>query len=151
MNISADTRHIRVEFTLPVPRQIVWKFLTEAGHFSNWLGDHVSIEPKLNGRFREIWFDGDRKVITAGKITAWNPPEKLTMTWADDNWQVETAVTFVLKQAGEETLLIFEHSGWDQFPANQRKRLRDAHKQGWLHYLKRLKEYAFNDEPHKSL
>lgn len=142
MNVAADHQKIHAEVTLDITLQRVWNLLTEPDHLVNWWGDHVSIEPKLNGTFCEVWFDGERKVTTSGKVTTWNPPEKLALTWADDDWQVETTVSFALMQTGEETLLIFKHSGWDQFPLHLQDKLINAHKDGWSTYLKQLEKYA---------
>jgi uncharacterized protein YndB with AHSA1/START domain len=59
------------------------------------------------------------KVFEIGKVTAWEPPHRLTFGWrqatfaADQHTQVEVR----FEPVGEETRISVTHSGWDSVPA----------------------------------
>lgn len=142
MNIKTDQNRIQIETLLSVTREKAWELLTHQAHIEKWWGDHVSLEARSGGRFHEVWLDGERRVITSGKITAFNPPSELKMTWADDDWSDDTAVAFSLHEDSGGTMLVLEHSGWDIHPAGKRKNLIEAHMKGWSRYLHRFAAYT---------
>lgn len=142
MKVETTDNKIYIEVSLPVPRSKAWTILTRKHHVTNWWGDHVTLEASPDGTFLEKWFNGDRQVFTSGRITHCDPPSKLQMTWADDDWPGETVVTFLLAEHGNGTLLRLEHSGWDIHPYGKRRRLIDAHITGWSRYMERLDPYA---------
>lgn len=146
MNRKTDNNTIRIEVNLSVPPEKAWPVLTRPDHIANWWGSHVYLEPKAGGVFREVWMDEGRKMITSGKITAFNPPSELTMTWADEGWPGNTIVHFLFTENGKDTLLLFEHSGWEIHPEDQRQHLIDAHEEGWRNYLYRFAEYSMQQK-----
>lgn len=139
MKIRTDQNRIQIETLLSVTRERAWELITHQAHIEQWWGDHVSLEAKAGGRFREVWFDGDKQVITSGNITQYKPPETLHLSWADEDWPGETRVIFTL---AENPLLMFEHTGWEIHPENKRRKLIKAHADGWSKYLNHLVEYA---------
>lgn len=142
MKIKTDNNIIRIETDLSVSPESAWHVLTQAQHITRWWGDHVHIEPKAGGTFREEWFDSGKRVITTGTITIFNPPTELAMTWADDDWPGYTTVTISFTEESNGTHLLLEHSGWYIHPENKQKSLMAAHAQGWSHYLNQFAEYT---------
>ena len=79
-------------------------------------GGVLSFEPGEGGRFIETLPSGT--VFVIGRITAWQPGEKLAFGWRqatfakDQNTQVEVRFEAV----GAETRVTVEHKGWDSVP-----------------------------------
>lgn len=142
MKLKTDSKKIRIEVNLAVSQEKAWELLTESNHIANWWGNHVKLEARPGGAFFEKWFDGEKQVITSGRITHFYPPSVLKVTWADDNWPGETNVIFSLPEGDNETRLILEHSGWEIHSEEERQALIDAHTDGWSHYLQKLTTYA---------
>lgn len=142
MDIKTNNKKIRIEVNLRVTPQKAWNLLTEDTHITYWWGSHVELEAKPGGAFREVWFDNERRVVTSGNITIFNPPSKLKMTWADEDWPGDTIVSFSLSEDDSGTQLIFEHSGWEIHPNDKRENLIEAHKEGWSHYLHQFAAYT---------
>lgn len=140
--MKTNNNNICIEITLPVPKQKVWRFLTQESHIIKWWGDHVSLEARPGGSFREEWFDGEKQVVTSGQIIRFYPPSELKMTWADDDWSGETITAFYLSEIRDGTRLMFEHSGWEMHPAGKRENLIEAHAAGWRRYLEQFVDYA---------
>ncbi len=133
---------IWIEVDLSVPPERAWTLLAEKQHRANWWGDHVELEVKPGGKFVETWSDAGRQRVTAGEVTRCDPPSRLEMTWADDDWPGATDVAFHLTEHADGTRLVLEHSGWDVHPPEKRQKLIDAHVEGWSRYLERLADYA---------
>lgn len=146
MLIKTDQNRIQFKTLLSVIRVKAWELITHQAHIEKWWGDHVSLEAKAGGRLQEVWFDGDKQIITSGNITQYKPPETLHLSWADEDWPGETNVIFTIAENHAGTLLIFEHTGWEIHPENKRQELIKAHAGGWSKYLSQLAEYAKNAE-----
>jgi uncharacterized protein YndB with AHSA1/START domain len=69
----------RLAFTrdLPASAERVWRMLTDPADRATWLFDGT-IEPHLGGAVD--LFDSDHHVT--GRVTAWNPPSLLALTWS---------------------------------------------------------------------
>jgi len=121
---------------LACPPETAWTALTDQAKVANWWGDYVRLEAAPQGSFREEWRDGDgRTVVTSGKITRFEPPATLELTWKDDDWPVQTIVRFTIAPAAGGTMLAVIHTGWDRFPEQQGPALRKAHEAGWKLHL----------------
>lgn len=142
MKIKTDQTKIQIETLLFVTPDRAWELITRQVHIEKWWGDHVSLEAKTGGRFREVWFAGGKQVITSGNITLYKPPETLHLGWADEDWPGETRVIFTFAENPAGSLLMFEHTGWEIHPENKRQKLLKAHADGWSKYLNQLAEYA---------
>lgn len=142
MQIATEPFSIKIELVLPVRHNKAWKLLFSQPHIATWWGDHVTLNAQPGGTFLEKWHNGEKYVLTSGKITTYHPPEKLEMTWADEDWPGETIVRFMLKKNETDTMVLFEHSGWEIHPENKRRDLMKAHANGWSNYLNQLATYA---------
>jgi uncharacterized protein YndB with AHSA1/START domain len=77
----------------------------------------LAFEPGEGGRLTETLANG--KVFEIGRITAWEPPEKLVFSYRQANFPLDlhTEVEVSFEAAGEETRVTVEHRGFDQVPA----------------------------------
>jgi uncharacterized protein YndB with AHSA1/START domain len=96
----------------------VWQALTSSEFTRKYFWDReIEIEPKLGGAFALKLPDG--KVNVRGKVIAWDPPHKLSVTWQVE-WPEEfrklpeCVVTYEIAKAGEATrLTMTESHSWN--------------------------------------
>jgi uncharacterized protein YndB with AHSA1/START domain len=77
----------------------------------------LAFEPGPAGRLTETYEDGS--VFEIGRITAWEPPHRLALTWRQasfrDDQVTHVEVHFDAVGAGE-TRVTVRHAGWDSVP-----------------------------------
>lgn len=111
----------------------------------------LAFEPGADGRLTETYQDGN--VFEIGKITVWQPPERLAFTWRQASFRGEmlTNVEVRFQASGEETRVVVEHGGWDSVPQKHAARhgfplgvFQQRHAEWWHlllgNYGQRLKE-----------
>jgi uncharacterized protein YndB with AHSA1/START domain len=76
----------------------------------------LSLEPGIGGRLIETYADG--QCFEIGRITAWEPGRRLTLTWRQASFAPDQATLVEVRfdAVGEETRVTVEHSGWDRIP-----------------------------------
>ncbi len=103
----------------------------------------VTVEPRLGGRFVEVWDDGT--TVDWAEITAWDPPSRFVLAWACTPAPTEVELRF--RSLGPElTRVELEHRGWEALSAEQRGEdcarpggyLGGAYSSGWQLILGRL-------------
>ena len=142
IDITSGTNQIIICAQINVPRDRVWRALTEEEQIAEWWGGYVSLDARPGGRLTERWTDsGGREVITSGEVVRLNAPQTLELTWADDDWDESTRVLFQLEEAADGTHLTLEHSGWEAFPSSLREELICAHASGWSQHVANLAAY----------
>ena len=79
-------------------------------------GGRLSIEPGVDGRLLETHPDGD--VDEIGRIRAWEPPQRLVLTWRPTSFapDQETEVHVRFEPVDAVTRVVVEHFGWDRIP-----------------------------------
>jgi uncharacterized protein YndB with AHSA1/START domain len=82
----------------------------------------LAFEPGQGGRLTETLANG--KVFEIGRITAWEPPERLVFSWRQANFppDLHTEVEVRFEAVGEETRVSVEHRGFDRVPAGSAAR-----------------------------
>ena len=82
----------------------------------------LAFEPGEGGRLTETLANG--KVFEIGRITAWDPPERLLFSWRQANFppDLHTEVEVRFEAVGEETRVSVEHRGFHQVPAGNAAR-----------------------------
>jgi uncharacterized protein YndB with AHSA1/START domain len=82
----------------------------------------MAFESGEGGRLTETLAGG--KVFEIGRITAWEPPERLVFTWRQANFppDLHTEVEVRFEGLGDETRVSVEHRGFDQIPAESAAR-----------------------------
>ena len=143
IDITSGTDQIVICAQINVPRDRVWRALTEEEQIAEWWGGYVSLVARPGGRLTERWTDsGGREVITSGEVVRLNAPHTLELTWADDDWDESTRVLFQLEETADGTHLTLEHSGWEAFPSSLREELIRAHASGWSQHVANLAAYS---------
>ena len=73
--------------------------------------------PGEGGRLIETRAGG--KVFEIGKVTAWEPPDRLVFSWRQANFPLDlhTEVEVEFQAVGDETRVSVEHRGFDKVPA----------------------------------
>jgi uncharacterized protein YndB with AHSA1/START domain len=126
-----------VEIARPV--QAVWRVLTDEANVPNWLGC-MRYKRELGHVF---YMQQDRAKAAADDITgathceilALDAPTLFKFSWFFPNFP-PTFVSFRLEAAGDNaTRVLFEHEGWDKFPAEQIKPIRDMLDGGWKSFV----------------
>lgn len=138
----SDPDSIILTFTVGRGAETVWRCLTDQASIHGWWGPGVTLDARLGGRFVERWHDGLREAVTAGTVLEFSPPRRIALSWADDDWTVETQVAIGLSAASTVTRLTLRHAGWAGFAEPQRARLVAAHRNGWRLHLAALKAFA---------
>jgi uncharacterized protein YndB with AHSA1/START domain len=85
--------------------------------FRNAPGDAgiVLIEPRLDGRlFESYGSGGDERVIEIGRVTTWEPPHRLVLTWRNATFapHERTEVEVEFRAARDGTDVAVTHRGW---------------------------------------
>ena len=76
----------------------------------------LAFEAGEGGALTETLANG--KVFEIGRITLWEPPERLAFSWRQANFPLDlhTEVEVRFEAVGEETRVSVEHRGFDQVP-----------------------------------
>ncbi|MEZ4300590.1 MAG: SRPBCC domain-containing protein, partial [Polyangiaceae bacterium] len=75
------------------------------------------LEPRAGGRLYESFeAQGETRVFETGKVTVWEPPSRLVLTWRTSNFGpeelTEVEVRFAESASGEATEVTVTHRGW---------------------------------------
>jgi uncharacterized protein YndB with AHSA1/START domain len=126
----------QVEIARPVEH--VWRILTDEASVPNWLGC-MRYKRELGHVF---YMQQDRAKAAADdiagathcEILALEAPSLFKFSWFLPGFP-PTFVSFRLEATGNTTRVLFEHEGWDQFPAEQIKPIRDMLDGGWRSFV----------------
>jgi uncharacterized protein YndB with AHSA1/START domain len=92
-----------------------WWPLKEGFSFA---GNHgpkdIFIEGRVGGRFFERFSDGTE--FDVGRVTAFEPPSALSLTWKAPDWEATTEIDIRFIADGAGTLIELEHRGWEAGP-----------------------------------
>jgi uncharacterized protein YndB with AHSA1/START domain len=139
-------RTVYVTFIAATPEK-VWQALTSSEFTRKYFWDRdIEIEPKLGGAFALKLPDG--KVNVHGKVIAWDPPRKLSVTWKvewpeDFRKLPECVVTYEIVQAGEAVrLTMTESHSW-----NVPEAILSGGRMGWPAILSSLKSLLETGKP----
>ena len=75
----------------------------------------LAFEPGVGGRLFESFETGSGiKVYEAGRITVWDPPSRLVVTWRNSNFSPSesTELEVRFEPSGEGTMVTLQHRGW---------------------------------------
>jgi uncharacterized protein YndB with AHSA1/START domain len=118
---------IRREVVVSASQQTAFEVFT-AGMTSWWPAEHhigsapieeVVIEPEAGGRWYTRHIDGSESYT--GVVTAWDPPERLVVTWqigADWKYHADLVTTVELRfiaEAPDRTRVALEHRDLERF------------------------------------
>ena len=110
------TKTIRREILMPLPREHVWRALTDSATLAEWMFPN-DFEPRVGHHFTfrvppnpKIGFDG---LIVRCEVLECEPPSQLAFSWSAGEPVENTRVSFRLEPDGDGTRVFFEHSGFD--------------------------------------
>jgi uncharacterized protein YndB with AHSA1/START domain len=126
------------EVEIARPIEHVWRILTDEANVPDWLGC-MRYKRELGHVF---YMQQDRAKAAADDITgathceilALDAPCLFKFSWYFPGFP-PTFVSFRLEPAGDATRVHFEHEGWDQFPPEQIKPIRDMLDGGWRSFV----------------
>jgi hypothetical protein len=103
----------------------------------------VRVEPRLGGRFVEVWDDGT--TVDWAEITTWEPSDGFVLAWDCTPARTEVELRFRALGPGL-TRVELEHRGWEALTEAQQGEdcaapggyLGGAYAEGWLLILSRL-------------
>lgn len=126
---------IRLERSYPQPPAAVWRVLTTPELFARWWakGD---IQPRVGHRFE---LDMGRWGKQPCEVLAVEPERLLSIRFATGT--LDTTITWQLSAAGNGTLLLFTHEGFDLDSPLGRSAL-EGMKPGWPSLLARIEQVA---------
>jgi len=124
--VPGDRARATVSVALPPARTFelftthIDRWWRRGPRFRNAPGDQglVCIETKPGGRvFESFVIDGRETVVEMGRVTLWQPPERLIMSWRASNFgpgeATEVEVSFAATASGG-TRVTVEHRGWSR-------------------------------------
>ncbi|WP_321394287.1 SRPBCC domain-containing protein [Emcibacter sp.] len=121
----------------------VWSCLTDKTHLDKWWGDNVSLEAKVGGAFEERWLGREgEQCVTRGTVKTLEKNSKLHLSWADEDWEIDTEVIITLEPTESGTELTLSHTGWEGLMGDLMDSIREDHEAGWQSHLYSLKSYA---------
>ena len=106
----------------------------------------LAFEPGPQGRLTETYDDGS--VFEIGRVTAWEPPHRLALTWRQASFSDDqvTNVEVRFEAVGEETRVTVVHTGWDSVPQKHAARhgfplgvFQQRHAEWWQALLRRMR------------
>ena len=140
--VKTGPASLRVSVDLIPPPPKAWLLLTESSHIAVWWSEHVTLAPQVDGRLRVLHRAGGKFALTVGRVTVFDPPSILEMTWAEDTWPGDTRLAIHLGGGSSGTSLVLTHTGWDTLPAASRAPLIASYAEGWGEKLGLLAAYA---------
>ena len=99
-------------------------------------GLYVRIEPGLGGRFLEVYDAETDTGFEAGRVTAWEPGERLGLTWTQVGWPdgVFTDIEVTFEPAADGTLVRIAQTGFERVGAGADE-FRAGYQSGWREVL----------------
>ena len=146
MSEPAPVPPIAKQTTLDAPIERVWQALTTPDEVARWLGclefkpvvGHVFyMQPDADRRAR-----GDTTGATHCELLELRAPTRLAFSWFFPDTP-KTHVTLELRAEGPaRTHLTLTHTGWDRFPPDTIRPVRDGLDGGWEAVLSQLRAAA---------
>ncbi|MGH2968910.1 MAG: SRPBCC family protein [Solirubrobacteraceae bacterium] len=137
------TEPLRHELRIAAPPEVVFAYFTDPVRMVGWMGVGAQLDPRPGGALR---IEANGRDVVVGEYVELDPPRRVVFTWGFDTDERaiaagSTRVEVVLEPDGDQgTRLTLSHH---DLPAAAR----DAHEQGWNHYLARLGRAAAGDPP----
>ena len=144
MAIAAEP--LRHEVRIDAPPEVVFPYFTDPARMVEWMGVAALLDPRPGGALR---IEVNGRDVVLGEFVEVEPPRRVVFTWGFDGSEPlvaagSTRVEVTLEPDGEGTLVTLRHHGLHGAAA------RDAHAEGWTHFLARLARAAATGQHIKS-
>jgi uncharacterized protein YndB with AHSA1/START domain len=93
-----------------------WWPLDEGFTYAGDRFSEIHLEPLVGGRFFERFRDGEE--FDVGRVTFWEPPNRVVFTWRDPKWVADTEVEVTFHSHGDGTTLVLTHRGFERVGDN---------------------------------
>jgi uncharacterized protein YndB with AHSA1/START domain len=135
--VPQTTEPLRSELRIAAPPEIVFRYFTDPARMIDWMGVAALLDPRPGGTFR---VEANGRDVVVGEYIEVEPPHRVVFTWGFEGTGAvaaagSTRVEVTLEPDGGGTRLSLLHHGLTD-------RVRDAHAEGWAHYLGRLAPVA---------
>ncbi|HYZ91422.1 MAG TPA: SRPBCC family protein [Actinomycetota bacterium] len=126
------------EIGIDAPPETVFEFFTDPEKMKQWMGSNAELDPQPGGVLRVQVLS---EAIAKGEYVRVDPPRFVAFTWGwEGDGQVvapgSSLVEVSLRPDGAGTVLTLRHTG---LPTEE---MAEQHKQGWTHYMDRLRAAA---------
>ncbi len=140
-------RTVIVEETYGVRIEKVWKALTEKEEMKKWYFDLSEFKPEVGFEFKFTGKGSKGELyVHRCRVTKVIPMTMLQYSWAYENREGLSTVTFDLFEVKKGTLLRVTHTGLDSFPQGHPDFALDSFQKGWNSLLKDgLRKYLANE------
>jgi len=133
---------LRHEVRIAAPPEVVFPYFTDPARMVGWMGVAALLDPRPGGTFR---VEANGRDVVVGEYVEVEPPRRVVFTWGFEGTERLTAAGFTRVEVtfepdGDGTLLTLRHH---DLPS----RAREAHDEGWTHYLARLAVAARGERP----
>jgi uncharacterized protein YndB with AHSA1/START domain len=140
--VPEATEPLHHEVRIEAPPDVVFPYFTDPARMVGWMGVGALLDPRPGGVFR---VEVNGRDVVLGEYVEVDAPRRLVFTWgfAGDGPGLalgSTRVEVTFEADGDATLLTLRHHGLPEAS-------RDAHRQGWTHYLTRLAPAAAGKPP----
>ena len=152
---------IEKQIVLPVPRERVWRAISEAKRFGSWFGVELEGEfapgTRLIGRIAPTTVDPEVAKLQQPyvgfpfefHIERLEPMSLFSFRWhpsavdrsVDYSAEPTTLVEFRLEEVAQGTLLTITESGFSRIPLERRAKAFASNEGGWAHQLKLIEKY----------
>ena len=137
-----DSEALEREIRVAASPETVFSFFADPAKMTRWKGKSATLDPRPGGIYR---VDMNGRDIARGEYVEVVPHSRVVFTWG---WEAEGSplppgsstveVSFI--PDGDGTIVRLRHLG---LPADQR----DAHDEGWTHYMARLAVAGAGQDP----
>ncbi len=144
MSMAEDSsKIIDLEIRINARPETVFPYLIDPDRMVMWMGDSVNLDPRPGGIY-EVHVTGSNRA--RGEYIEVTPYSRVVFTfgWEGADNPVppgSSRVEITLIPEGEGTLLRLRHEG---LPSDE---MRQAHSQGWNHYMDRLAKASAGVDP----
>ena len=135
---------IRKEISIRAPRNVVWRYLSDADLLAAWLmrNNFSGVAGEKFNFFAQPWDDWNGQLNCS--LLEYDPPNRIAFTWDANTIGADTIVTIELQDRGEETGVLLIHANFEHATGDV-DRLIERHAAGWTDHLSVLKSQAEED------
>jgi uncharacterized protein YndB with AHSA1/START domain len=142
--MPSSTEPLRSELRIAAPPEVVFPYFTDPARMVDWMGVAALLDPRPGGTFR---VEANGRDVVLGEYVEVQPPHRVVFTWGFEGPEPiaaagSTRVEVTLEPDGDGTRLTLLHHGLPEH-------VRDAHAEGWTHYLARLAPAAAGHAPER--
>jgi uncharacterized protein YndB with AHSA1/START domain len=149
---SKTPKVVNKSIVIDRPVDVVFKIFTE--EIDQWWPEGYSIA----GAGATTYFEGGKGgrliqrtpsgiELTVGKILAFDPPNRLVVTWKQAHWEGETEVEVLFRDHRGGTKVDLEHRGWENL-GKWANGFRQSYASGWVDILSKFQTHVdVGDEP----